>query len=282
MHRPDGAVAARLRLSFPPAAAPARTQLSVGSTVRVAGRFVVDARYGPVQFRVDHTTIVADQSEETAAVEQLVAAIRREGLDTIQQRLTLPEQADSLLVVCPLGRGAGGRDFLDRLAASPHHWNLEVLEVSMGAEDAGPRIARAITVHARQTGAHAVVVCRGGGSPAELAAFNSEPLARAIVEADRPVVVAVGHSHDRHVADLVAFGSCATPSAAAEWFIARRDALARRQLVAAVQHREVTAAQTIHDAERLALRARWALLWAAALVVLLVMVLVIVVVRQIL
>ena len=76
--------------------------------------------------------------------------------------------------------------------------------------------------------------------------------------------------------------SCATPSAAAEWFIARRDALARRQLVAAVQHREVTAAQTIHDAERLALRARWALRLAAALLVLLVIVLVIVVVRQIL
>ena len=51
-HKPNGNVRSQLRLSFPPQAAPGKTQLEVGNQVRVVGRFVVDHRYGPVQFQV--------------------------------------------------------------------------------------------------------------------------------------------------------------------------------------------------------------------------------------
>ena len=62
----------------------------------------------------------------------------------------------------------------------------------------------------------AVIIGRGGGSKEDLDAFNSEELARAVINFAKPVVSAVGHETDSTILDLAASFSVATPSAAAE------------------------------------------------------------------
>ncbi len=278
-YKSNGDVESQLRLSFPPDGAPSKAQLEVGNRVRVVGRFHVDHRYGPVQFQVSHTTVLQTRAESASAVDQLVVSIRNEGLDRVQKRLELADSASRLGVVCPMNRGAGGTDFIERLRRSDQPWDIQVLEVPMGSEDAGSKMATAIATRAAFENVDAIVLCRGGGSPAELAPFDSEDLARAIVESPIPVVVAVGHHHDHHVADLVAFRSCATPTAAAEWFIQRRDAQVRLAREAATRIRALEAERASQRATLLVARARRATRVAVGVVLIAVLAILIFIVR---
>jgi exodeoxyribonuclease VII large subunit len=70
--------------------------------------------------------------------------------------------------------------------------------------------------------ADVVVIARGGGSFEELYAFNTEPVARAILASRIPVVTALGHTSDRTIADMVADAECRTPTDAGVRVVPRK------------------------------------------------------------
>ena len=73
--------------------------------------------------------------------------------------------------------------------------------------------------------ASVVVIARGGGSFEELYAFNTEPVARAILASAVPVVTALGHTSDRTIADMVADAECRTPTEAGARVVPRKSLL---------------------------------------------------------
>jgi exodeoxyribonuclease VII large subunit len=75
-----------------------------------------------------------------------------------------------------------------------------------------------------------IVLARGGGSFEEMYAFNTELVARAILDSKLPVVTALGHTADRTVADLVGDAECRTPTEAGARVVPRKaDLLLRLQ-----------------------------------------------------
>ena len=75
--------------------------------------------------------------------------------------------------------------------------------------------------HGDQLDIDVLAIVRGGGARTDLAAFDTEPVARAIAEASKPVLCGIGHEIDNSVADIVAHASLKTPTACAQFLIER-------------------------------------------------------------
>jgi len=73
-----------------------------------------------------------------------------------------------------------------------------------------------------------IVLARGGGSFEELYAFNTELVARAILESKLPVLTALGHTSDRTLADLVGDAECRTPTEAGARVVPQKSDLITR------------------------------------------------------
>jgi exodeoxyribonuclease VII large subunit len=89
-----------------------------------------------------------------------------------------------------------------------------VYPVQVQGANAPMSVARALRRCNQEMLADVIVLARGGGSFEELYAFNTELVARAILDSRLPVVTALGHTSDRTVADLVGDAECRTPTEA--------------------------------------------------------------------
>lgn len=185
-----------------------------GLHVLVRGRVSVYAQRGQLQLVGDAIEPVGAGSLQLA-FEQLKEKLKTEGLFDSARKRTLPGYPRSVgIVTSPTG--AVIQDFLNIVRR--RHGGLSVLicPVPVQGESAISEIELALADLNASKRVDLIVVARGGGSAEDLAAFNSERVARAIVASGLPVVSAVGHETDFTIADFVADLRAPTPSAAAE------------------------------------------------------------------
>src|SRR5207253_1492368 len=88
------------------------------------------------------------------------------------------------------------------------------VDVAMSGRTAPAQVAEAISRLERKR-LDVILLARGGGSRADLAAWDSPDIAAAIAECATPVWTALGHAYDQTIADLLAQRSFASPAAAA-------------------------------------------------------------------
>ena len=112
--------------------------------------------------------------------------------------------------------GAVIRDFLNIVGRRHSGLNVLIAPASVQGEQAPAEIEAAIASLNASGLVDLIVLARGGGSLEDLAAFNSERVARGIASSRLPVVSAIGHETDFTIADFVADLRAPTPSAAAE------------------------------------------------------------------
>ena len=191
-----------------------RFQPKNGMQVIAAGRVTVFPRDGQYQLYCGRLT-PEGAGDLYMAFEQLKEKLMREGLFDRSRKKTIPRFPGRIaLVTSPAG--AAVRDMLRILKARWPMARIDVLPVRVQGEGAAEEIAGAIRWCCRTASADLIITGRGGGSMEDLWAFNEEIVARAIYEADIPVISAVGHEPDVTISDFVADLRAATPSNAAE------------------------------------------------------------------
>jgi exodeoxyribonuclease VII large subunit len=190
-----------------------------GLHVLVRGRVSVYEQRGQMQLVAETMEPVGAGSLQLA-FEQLKARLKAEGLFEAGRKRPLPAFPRAVgIVTSPTG--AVIRDFLNIAGRRDSGLNILICPVSVQGDSAPEEIEAALAelnaTSAADSGlVDVIVLARGGGSLEDLAAFNSERVARAIAASRLPVVSAVGHETDFTIADFVADLRAPTPSAAAE------------------------------------------------------------------
>ncbi|WCO67325.1 exodeoxyribonuclease VII large subunit [Iamia majanohamensis] len=189
-----------------------------GVDVRIRGRVRWWSPGGRAQLQM--TAIDPDYTLGRLAADRdaVLAALAADDLLDRNGRRTVPVLPTRVAVVTSVGSAAHAD--VHRVLGRA---GLTHLVVDCDARTQGPAalvtVPEALTA-AAAAGAELVLLVRGGGSRVELAAFDSEQVARAVASCPVPVFTGIGHEIDESVADRVAHTSCPTPSAAAAEVVA--------------------------------------------------------------
>jgi len=167
---------------------------------------------GRLSFVVDQVEF-DDIGKLRARLEELKRRLDREGAFEQARKRSLPFLPRSIaLLTSPTG--AVINDLQQTIWDRYPNMGIVVYPVVVQGASAPMSVARALKRCNADHDADVIVLARGGGSFEDMYAFNTELVARAILESKLPVVTALGHTSDRTVADLVADAECRTPTEA--------------------------------------------------------------------
>lgn len=192
--------------------------LQAGITVLVRVQVSFSELYGISLFidDIDPAFTLGEKAlERKRSIERLTAG----GYMEMQKELALPDVPYRLAVITSK-TAAGYQDFRNHLLRNPEGYvfRLDLLEAFMQGEQA-PASIRAALLEAGEQPYDAILILRGGGSELDLSCFDDYDLAVAIATCPVPVVTAIGHDKDVHIADMVAHASVKTPTALADVFL---------------------------------------------------------------
>lgn len=159
--------------------------------------------------------------------QQLIAALKAEGLVDLNKQHEMP--------LLPLRIGlitaydsAAYHDFCNQLNASGFGFQVFVADAVMQGKRTESTVVKAFNKLLSLDHLDIIVLSRGGGSLADLAAFDSRVIAETIARSPVPVLTGIGHEINTSVADIVAHSSAKTPTAAAQMLIQQTQLISDR------------------------------------------------------
>jgi exodeoxyribonuclease VII large subunit len=188
-----------------------RTPLRDGLKIRARGRLTLYREQGRFQFYIEEVEL-SGEGELLQQFEELKARLARQGLFDAGRKRPLPRFPR----VIGLATSSSGAALHDILRVASRRGRVQFLIANCAVQ--GPQAPAQLVAAIERLAPHVDVIIagRGGGSVADLWAFNDEALAHAIYRCPVPLVSAVGHEVDFTIADFVADVRAPTPSAAAE------------------------------------------------------------------
>src|SRR5213080_3877156 len=176
------------------------------------GRVDYWIQYGTIRSIVDQVEF-DDVGKLRARLDELKRRLEAEGAFAAERKRRIPFLPRAVAILTS-PTGAVIHDLQETIWERFPNMGVVVYPVQVQGAGAPMSIARALRRCNQEQLADVIVLARGGGSFEEMYAFNTELVARAILESRLPVVTALGHTSDRTVADLVGDAECRTPTEA--------------------------------------------------------------------
>lgn len=198
-----------------------------GTEVLVRGRPSVWEERGEYRLTATDVLPTAVLGAQALEFERVRAGLQADGLLDVARKRPLPPLVRRVAVVT----SPDGAALRDVITVTRRRWpsvELLVVPAQVQGEGAPASLTRALALVNRIPDLDACIIGRGGGAREDLAAFNAEPVCRALAAVRVPTVSAVGHETDTSLSDLVADLRAATPSAAAELVVPDRSAVRHR------------------------------------------------------
>ncbi len=153
---------------------------------------------------------------------KLKAKLESLGYFDSERKKPIPKYVKKIGVVSS-PTGAVIRDIIDVTHRRNDTIDIVLYPAKVQGIGADIEIAKGIEFFSTYTSVDVIIVARGGGSAEDLEPFNSEIVATATYNSQKPIVSAVGHETDFTIIDFVADLRAPTPSAAAEIVAWRKD-----------------------------------------------------------
>lgn len=146
--------------------------------------------------------------------------LEKEGLFDQDKKKPIPKNIKRIGIVSS-EMGAVIQDIINITARRNKAVNIVLYSARVQGEGADKEIIEGIRFFDNYN-VDVIIVARGGGSFEDLMPFNSEALARAVFECEKPLISAVGHETDFTIIDFVSDLRAPTPSAAAELVVSEK------------------------------------------------------------
>lgn len=143
--------------------------------------------------------------------------LKREGIFTANKQRSLPMLPRRLGILTSFG-GTVIHDFRASLDEANFGFELFWFPVLVQGQEAKRSILEGIAVLNRLPQLDAILIFRGGGSPAELAIFSDYDIARAVCLCPVPVISAIGHQEDESSTQDVSYRGGGVPKDVGRFF----------------------------------------------------------------
>lgn len=189
-------------------------ELKDGINITARGYISVYERAGTFQLYVQQ--IKSDgMGELYKKFEILKEDLLRKGYFDSDNKKLIPRYPRKVGIVTS-DTGAAVRDIINVSKRRNPYIGLVLYPSLVQGEGAANNIARGIEYLDGIADVDVIIIGRGGGSIEDLWSFNEEIVAKAIYEADTPIISAVGHETDFTISDFTSDLRAPTPSSAAE------------------------------------------------------------------
>ena len=192
----------------------AKSDIKNGDSILVTGRPNYHIKLGRFSFIVNKVEPYG-QGELYLKFLELKQKLEKEGIFDERHKKQLPQQAHNVGVVTS-ETGAVIHDIINVTKSKNPFTNIVLYPTKVQGEGAKEEIVAGIKFLNSLDYIDVIIVARGGGSLEDLAPFNTEEVAMAVFESQKPIISGVGHETDFSLCDFAADMRAPTPSVAAD------------------------------------------------------------------